>query len=133
MSHLGVVLLLSLLPLRLDLVPAGWDGVLARGNGRAQVVVLQELTDDLRTRLQISEQVQVTLVEHNHLVSSTITWCCQWKRSQQYLLLRRFSEDLDYRCGDAARILERVHDAAFQLHNVTGFHINRLLTLDRQR
>ncbi len=73
MSHLGVVLLLSLLPLRLDLVPAGLDVVSARGIERAEVVVLQELTDDLRTRLQISEQVHVTLVEHNPLVMSVET------------------------------------------------------------
>jgi hypothetical protein len=73
MIHLGAVLLLSLLPLRLDFVPAGLDGVSARGIERAEVVVLQELTDDLRTRLQISEQVHVTLVEHNPLVMSVET------------------------------------------------------------
>jgi hypothetical protein len=73
MSHLGVVLLLSLLPLRLDLVPAGLDVVSARGTERAEIVVLQELTNDLRTRLQISEQVHVTLVEHNPLVMSVET------------------------------------------------------------
>ena len=33
----------------------------------------QELTDDLRTRLQIAEQVHVTLVEHNPLVMSVET------------------------------------------------------------
>jgi hypothetical protein len=73
MSHLGVVLLLSLLPLRLNPLPDGWDHVSARGVERAEVVVLQELTDDLRTRLQISEQVHVTLVEHNPLVLSVET------------------------------------------------------------
>jgi hypothetical protein len=73
MSHLGAVLLLSLLPLHLDFVPAGLDGVSARGIERAEVVVLQELTDDLRTRLQITEQVHVTLVDHNPLVMSVET------------------------------------------------------------
>ena len=73
MSHLGAVLLLSLLPLRLDFVPASLDGVSARGIERAEVVVLQELTDDLRTRLQIAEQVHVTLVDHNPLVMSVET------------------------------------------------------------
>ena len=73
MSQLGVVLLLSLLPLRLDLVPVGLDRVSARGVARAEVVVLQEITDDLRTRLRISEQVHVTLVEHNPLVLSVET------------------------------------------------------------
>ena len=73
MNHLGVVLLLSLLPLRLDLVPAGMNGVVARGTEISEVVVLQELTDELRTRLQIVEQVHVTLVEHNPLVMSVET------------------------------------------------------------
>ena len=35
--------------------------------------MLQELTDDLRTRLHIAEHVQVTLVEHNPLVMSVET------------------------------------------------------------
>jgi hypothetical protein len=73
MNHLGVVLLFSLLPLRLDFVPDGPDGLIARGIERSEVVVLQELTDDLRTRLQISEHVHVTLVDHNPLVMSVET------------------------------------------------------------
>ena len=73
MNHLGVVLLLSLLPLRLDFVPSVADGFVARGVERSEVVVLQELTDDLRTRLQIGEQVHVTLVDHNPLVMSVET------------------------------------------------------------
>ena len=73
MNQLGVVLLLSLLPLRLDSVPVGPDSAVARGMERSDVVVLQELTDDLRTRLQIAEQVHVTLVEHNPLVMSVET------------------------------------------------------------
>lgn len=73
MNHLGVVLLLSLLPLRLDVFPGGADGLSARGTERSEAVVLQELTDDLKTRLQITEQVQVSLVEHNPLVMSVET------------------------------------------------------------
>src|SRR5699024_8142330 len=73
MNHLGVVLLFSLLPLRLDFVPAGLDGLSARGIERSEVVVLQELTHELRTRLQISEHVHVTLVDHNPLVMSVET------------------------------------------------------------
>ena len=73
MSQLGVVLLLSLLPLRLDFVPVRPSSVFARAVERSEVVVLQELTDDLRTRLQISERVQVTLVDHNPLVMSVET------------------------------------------------------------
>ena len=73
MSNLGVVLLLSLLPLRLNVAPNFAEGVLARGVEPAEVLVLQELTDDLRNRLQITEQVQVTLVEHNPLVMSVET------------------------------------------------------------
>lgn len=73
MNQLGVVLLLSLLPLRWDVVPAGADGWTAGGIERAEVVVLQEVTDDLKTRLQIAENVQVTLVAHNPLVMSVET------------------------------------------------------------
>lgn len=73
MNHLGVVLLFALLPLRLEVVPAGSDGWNARGNERSEVVVLQELTDDLRTRLQIEPHVHVTLVDHNPLVMSVET------------------------------------------------------------
>lgn len=73
MNHLGVVLLLSLLPLRLEVFPGAVDGVRARGIERSEVVALQELTDDLRTRLQIAEQVHVTLVDHNPLVLSVET------------------------------------------------------------
>jgi len=69
MDHLGVVLLLSLLPLRLDLLSSGAEGWSARGFDRSEMV-LQETTNDLRTRLGITEQVQVTVVDHNPLVMS---------------------------------------------------------------
>lgn len=73
MHQLGVVLLLSLLPLRLGFMPSALESSVARGIERSDVVALQELTDDLRTRLQISEPVQVTLVDHNPLVMSVET------------------------------------------------------------
>src|SRR5688572_2916144 len=73
MSYLGAVLLLSVLPLRLGDVPDLPARVSARGVEGAEVVVLQDLTDDLRTRLQITEQVHVALVEHNPLVMSVET------------------------------------------------------------
>ena len=73
MNHLGVVLLFALLPLRLETVPVSSDVWNASGNERSDVVVLQELTDDLRTRLHIAEQVQVTLVDHHALVMSVET------------------------------------------------------------
>ena len=73
MSQLGAVLLLSLLPLRLGFLPGEVDSSVARGTERSDIVMLQELTDDLRTRLQIAEQVHVTLVEHNPLVMSVET------------------------------------------------------------
>ena len=56
MNRLGVVLLLWLLPFE-----------------RTDVVVLQEVTDDLRGRLQIAEQVQVEIVDHHPLVMSVET------------------------------------------------------------
>jgi hypothetical protein len=57
----------------LDFLPGRMDSYVARGVERPEVVVLQELTDDLRARLQIAEQVQVKLVEHNPLVMSVET------------------------------------------------------------
>jgi hypothetical protein len=66
--HTGFVLLLWLLPLRPD-VPAGLD----RWTEKSGIVSLQDLTDDLRTRLQITERVHVTLVDHNPLVMSVDT------------------------------------------------------------
>jgi len=73
MNHLGVVLLFALLPLRSETVPAGSDGWTTRGAERSELVVLQEFTDDLRTRLQIEEPVHVTVVDHNPLVMSVET------------------------------------------------------------
>ena len=73
MSNLGVVVLLSLLPLRLDVVPDIVASATARGVARVEVGMLQEVTDDLRNRLQITERVQVTLVDHNPLVMSVET------------------------------------------------------------
>jgi hypothetical protein len=73
MNHLGVVLLLSLLPLHSDLLPSASDGWIGRGTERTEVEVLQDVTDDLRSRLEIHEDVQVTIVEHNPLVMSVET------------------------------------------------------------
>ncbi len=70
--NIGVVLLLWLLPLRSGVMPA----VSVALNGRAAeppMVSLQDLTDDLRGRLQITERVYVTLVDHNPLVMSVDT------------------------------------------------------------
>ena len=67
--NIGVVLLLWLLPLRADVVPSAVDGA----GVRAGIVSLQDLTDDLRARLEIKERVHVTLVDHNPLVMSVET------------------------------------------------------------
>jgi hypothetical protein len=63
---IGVALLLWLLPLRADALPAP-------ATERLEIVALQDLTDELRTRLQIAERVHVTLVDHNPLVMSVET------------------------------------------------------------
>jgi len=63
---IGVALLLWLLPLRLDALPA-------LAAEKLEIVALQDLTDELRTRLEISERVHVTLVDHNPLVMSVET------------------------------------------------------------
>jgi len=73
MNHLGVVLLLWLLPLRLEFLPEASTNLISRGNSLAEIVVLQDVTDDLRSRLQIGERVQIELVEHNPLVMSVET------------------------------------------------------------
>ena len=73
MNHLGVVLLLSLLPLRLDFIPTGSAGWISRGAERTESEVLQDVTDDLRSRLQINERVNIELVDHNPLVMSVET------------------------------------------------------------
>ena len=73
MSQLGVVILLSLLPLRLEFLPSASVDWVSRGGGRAEAAVLQDITDDLRTRLQIHERVEVELVDHNPLVMSVET------------------------------------------------------------
>jgi hypothetical protein len=41
--------------------------------GRTEIAVLQDVTDDLRSRLQIAERVQVEVVDHNPLVMSVET------------------------------------------------------------
>lgn len=73
MNQLGVVLLLWLAPLRLEFLPAAsnvWTGSVA---DRSELAVFQDMTDDLRRRLDIIEQVQVELVDHNPLVMSVET------------------------------------------------------------
>lgn len=67
--NIGVVLLLWLLPLRADAVASAVDGT----GVKAGIVSLQDLTDDLRGRLDIKERVHVTLVDHNPLVMSVET------------------------------------------------------------
>jgi hypothetical protein len=73
MTHLGVVFLLSLLPLRLAPVSVGGDALSASVSTRSEVAVLQDITDNLRARLEITERVHVTLVDHNPLVMSVET------------------------------------------------------------
>jgi hypothetical protein len=63
---IGVLLLLSVLPLGLDVAA---EPVIEN----AEMVALQELTNDLRERLQINERVLITLVDHNPLVMSVET------------------------------------------------------------
>ena len=67
---IGVVLLLWLLPLRSGVSPttSAIEPIAERS-----IVSLQDLTDDLRGRLHITERVHVTLVDHNPLVMSVET------------------------------------------------------------
>ena len=71
---IGVVLLLWLLPLRVDAVGFAVPAAAERsGAEEVSIVALQDLADDLRTRLEIKEAVHVTLVDHNPLVMSVET------------------------------------------------------------
>ena len=72
MIQLGVVLLLWLAPLRSDFVPVSATALIGRAS-EAETAMLQEVTDDLRGRLHIAEQVQIELVDHNPLVMSVET------------------------------------------------------------
>ena len=68
----------------------------------------QELTDDLRTRLQIAEQVHVTLVEHNPLVMSVETLA---GRAGQFVITidRGFIDQLSREEAEAAIAHELGH------------------------
>jgi hypothetical protein len=70
---IGVVLLLWLLPLRVDAVGFAVPVAAESPGGDTTILLLQDLTDDLRTRLDIKERVHVTLVDHNPLVMSVET------------------------------------------------------------
>jgi hypothetical protein len=70
---IGVVLLLWLLPLRVDAVGFAVPVAAENPGGDTTILSLQDLTDDLRTRLDIEERVHVTLVDHNPLVMSVET------------------------------------------------------------
>jgi hypothetical protein len=73
MNYVGVVLLLWIAPLHSEAAAS----VSATNSGRADVAVeiaaIQNLTDDLRGRLEIAEKVDVTIVDHNPLVMSVET------------------------------------------------------------
>lgn len=73
MNQIGAVLLLWLLPLRLEYFPEASAEWISRDSGSAEIAVLQDVTDDLRVRLQISERVEIEIVEHNPLVMSVET------------------------------------------------------------
>jgi hypothetical protein len=73
MNQLGIVLLLWLLPLRLEYVPSASTEWISRGVTHAELEMLQGVTDDLRHRLEITERVLIEVVDHNPLVMSVET------------------------------------------------------------
>ena len=73
MNQLGLVLLLWLLPGRLEFLPGASIEWISRGGGRAETNLLQGMTDDLRGRLQVNERVLIEIVDHNPLVMSVET------------------------------------------------------------
>jgi hypothetical protein len=68
---IGVVLLVWLIPLRSGVPPT--ISAMEPIAEKSTIVSLQDLTDDLRGRLHITERVHVTLVDHNPLVMSVET------------------------------------------------------------
>jgi hypothetical protein len=68
-----LVLLLWSLPLHLEASPAASAPSARPVEEKTAVVALQLLVDDLRTRLEIEQNVQVALVDHNPLVMSVET------------------------------------------------------------
>ena len=73
MNQLGAMLMLWLLPLRLDPVSVVGVALIGAADEKSELASLQEITDNLRTRLEINPIVQVTLVDHNPLVMSVET------------------------------------------------------------
>jgi hypothetical protein len=73
MKNIGLVLLLWSLPLHLEASPAASAPAARPVEEKTAVVALQLLVDDLRTRLEIEQNVQVALVDHNPLVMSVET------------------------------------------------------------
>ena len=71
--NIGLVLLLWLSPLRLDAVPTVLSAAAGSAEEKTAEASLQQLTDDLRMRLEIQQIVQVNLVAHNPLVMSVET------------------------------------------------------------
>ncbi len=71
--NIGVVLLLWLLPLRLEATSTTSDVSTGPVAETTTGSALQDLTDDLRARLEIGELVHITLVDHNPLVMSVET------------------------------------------------------------
>lgn len=108
MNHLGVVLLLSLLPLRSEPVPRSVENWIGRAAPVSEVTVLQDLTDELRTRLEIVERVHITLVDHNPLVMSVETLA---GRSGPFVISvdRNFVHELNYKELEAAIAHELGH------------------------
>ncbi len=108
MNHLGVVLLLSLLPLRFDFIPTGSVGWTGRVAERTEVEVLQDVTDDLKIRLQIPERVNVELVDHNPLVMSVETLA---GRTGPFVITvdREFIHELNHDESEAALAHELGH------------------------
>ena len=95
MNHLGAVLLLSLLPLHAGPAPASAEDWIGRVAPATAMSVLQDMTDDLRSRLTIDERVQITVVDRNPLVMSVETLA---GRSGPFIISidRSFAHELTY-------------------------------------
>lgn len=73
MNHLGVVFLLWLAPLHSEAASRVPTLDSSRADTSIETAAMQELTDDLRGRLEIAEKVVVAIVDRNPLVMSVET------------------------------------------------------------
>ena len=119
---IGVVLLLWLSPLRSGVLPT--MSAMEPIAEKSTIVSLQDLTDDLRGRLYITERVHVTLVDHNPLVMSVETLA---GRTGPFVISvdREFIQELNQPEVEAAIAHELGQPLSAMIHNAEALQLIR--------